>query len=264
MVINIDDQDMALNEQVGQQTDLDTTPVAEPETVGEVVESEVEPTGDNQSETTETTRESKKGFENRVRELNRRAVTAEERARSLESKIAELTRPVSLPGNQFSGFNPQEPIVAPGEEIDVNELNRRIAERDHRLLQTADARAELRQRQMEATNRITSETSEVLRIFPELDPDSDEFNAELSETITEAVEARVRANPYSASVKQFVAKLMKPYKGAVDKEVGKATENLAKQVSQAALRPNSVRKQEKTAEEKSIAELEAELGVVQS
>ena len=45
-------------------------------------------------------------------------------------------------------------------------------------------------------------------------------------------------------------------------EVGQASENIAKQVSQAALRPTSVRKSEKTASELSIAELEAKLGVV--
>src|SRR5690606_19136586 len=115
-----------------------------------------------------------------------------------------------------------------------------------------------------AVTRINSEASEIMREYPELNPDSDQFNRELSESITEAVEAQIRLNPYSASVKQIVGKLMKPLKGAVTKEVGKASDTMAKQVSQAALRPTSVRKGEKPAEEKTIAELEAELGIVQS
>jgi translation initiation factor 2B subunit (eIF-2B alpha/beta/delta family) len=136
--------------------------------------------------------------------------------------------------------------------------------REQKILEQADARGELRNRQSEAVSRINSEANEIVREYPELDPESDSFNRELSETITEATEAYVKTQPYTASVKQFVAKLMKPYKGAVSAEVGKAQENIAKQVSQAALRPTNVRKQEKTAGEKSIAELEQELGVVQN
>jgi len=101
-----------------------------------------------------------------------------------------------------------------------------------------------------------------VRTYSQLDPDSDNFDQELSDVITEATEAYVKANPYTASVKKFVAKLMKPYKGAVEKEVGQASEQIAKQASQAALRPTSVRKPEKSAAEKSIAELEDELGLV--
>lgn len=58
--------------------------------------------------------------------------------------------------------------------------------------------------------------------------------------------------------------LMKPYKRAVTKEVGRVSENLAKQVSQAATRPTSIHKSDKPLEEKSIQELERELGIVQS
>jgi len=57
---------------------------------------------------------------------------------------------------------------------------------------------------------------------------------------------------------------MKPYKGAVTKAVGEQKEELAKQASQGAIKPTSVRKQDKSSKEKTIEELESELGVVQS
>jgi hypothetical protein len=57
---------------------------------------------------------------------------------------------------------------------------------------------------------------------------------------------------------------MKPYKAAITREVGQATENIAKQVSETALRPTSVRKPEKAAGDKTLAELEQELGIVNS
>jgi len=55
--------------------------------------------------------------------------------------------------------------------------------------------------------------------------------------------------------------MMKPYLRSVTKEVGKVSENLAKQVSQAATRPTSVSTSGgKSNKDKSIKELEAELG----
>jgi len=59
-----------------------------------------------------------------------------------------------------------------------------------------------------------------------------------------------------------VDELMEPYQGMAATADGKASENIAKQVSQSALRPSGVRKAEKTAQEKTIQELEAELGIV--
>lgn len=263
-MFNIDNNELlALNEEAEEINSRAESPALE-ETAEEVIEEAVETTVEAEPKVTETVEEEepKKGFQNRVRELNAAKKAAEERAQSLEEKLAELTRPVG-PTPQVS-YDPLEPIVADGEEISVAELNKRVAARDAKLLQQADARSELRQRQSEAISRINSEANAVIGQFPELNPDHEDFNKELSDTITEATEAYIKASPYTASVKTFVAKLMKPYKRAVTNEIGKATENIARQVSQAALRPTSIRKEEKTANEKSIKELEAELGVYQA
>lgn len=234
------------------------------ETTEEVPQSTEQEASDTDFADTQTA-ESNKGANQRIRELNQRAKQAEQRAKSLEEKIAELTAPVGVPNfQQEVQFNPQEPIVAPGEDIDVNELNRRIQAREQNLLKQADARSELRQRQTEAIARHNSESKAAIQKYPQLNPDSDSFDPELSESITEATENLIKSNPYSASVEKFVDKLMKPYSRAVAKEVGKVTENVAKQVSETALRPTSIRKQEKPATEKSIAELEQELGIVQT
>jgi len=140
-----------------------------------------------------------------------------------------------------------------------------LREREQKILQTADALTTLKQKQMDAINRINNEAAETLKAYPELDPESEHFNPELSETVTEATEAYVRANPYTASVKKFVNKLMKPYKEAVTKQVGKETENLARQVSESALRPTSViKKGEKKPEDMTPEELEEKLGIVQA
>ena len=245
----------------GDETANEESPTQE-QTTEEVEQPEVKATAETEGEATETVESKKKGYEARVRELNTRAKTAEAKAQSLADKLAELTSGSTTGELQIPQYNPQEPLIAAGEEIDVNELNKRQSEREAKILQQMRAEAELGRKQSEAIGRINNEALDAVRKYPELDPDSDSYNSELSETVTEAVEAYVKANPYSASVIKFVDKLMKPYKGAVTKEVGEASENLAKQVSQSALKPTSIRKVEKMAQEKTIEELEQELGIV--
>lgn len=218
---------------------------------------ETEPTGEVEAEETPAESEApKKGAQARIRELAKqkksaesRASTAEERAKSLEERIAALTTPVgAAPQGQFT------PQIDPGQDVTPEQY------RDH-VLGTASAMVELKIKQSEAINRINNETGEVVRLYPQLDPSSDEYDPELSDAVTEATEAHIRQNPYSASPKKFVEKLMRPYKRSVTKEVGKETANIAKQVAESAARPTAVTvKSGKSDAEKTLAELEQELG----
>lgn len=251
----------ALNEVVETENSEVTTPVIEKETAEEVVESEA--SDEVEEETTETEKVQKKGYSQRVREVIKERDDAKAESQSLAEKLAKLT--AVEPTADYQPLESQdEPLVQPGEEIDAVELDRRLRTREEKVLQRADALITLRGRQQEAVARINSEADEVMRLYPELNPEGETFNKELSEAISEATEAYVMKNPYSASVKSFVGKMMRPYKGAVSKEVGDMTESVVKQVSEAALRPTSIRGKEKPATEKSIAELEAQLGVVQA
>lgn len=255
-------EDKKALEKKGQEDAQTETPTVE-EPTEEVPEVQEKAAAETLPFDTETEESSKKGAATRIRELNtqkkvaeEKATILEEKAKSLEEKLAELTSPVGDQG-QMPQYDPQEPVIQPGEEVDANEFQKRV-------LAQADARTELRIRQSEATNRINNEAKDAVRKYPELDPESENFNKDLSDSVYEATEAHIRANPYTASVTNFVDKLMKPYKGAVAKEIGNATENIAKQVSGAALRPTSIRKEEKAASDKTIAELEQELGIVQT
>jgi hypothetical protein len=243
-----DEDNMALN--VDEEVVADTTPVSE--ATEEVEEEAVESAEDTEESETETGEEvqSKKGFSNRVRELNNRAKQAEEQVKSLSQRISELTA-------NSAESEPYTPNIQPGAEITQEQYQGDIA-------RAADSIVNLRLKQQQAVSQIQSDTQDVVRTHPELDPESDSYDEDLSLAVTEAVEARVRSNPYGANVKGFVDNLMKPYKRSVAKSVGKAGENLAKQVSQAAVKPTSVRSNQKTIEEKSIDELEKELGVYQS
>lgn len=251
----MNEENLALN---GEEQTIPTESPAVEEQVAEDVstqETQVESTEETETEgeQTETTVAPKKGYQARVQELANKAKAAEERAQSLEERIAELTGSVE-PQVEDQPYVPQ---VEPGGEVSPEQYRNDVA-------RTADAIVTLKLKQNEAIQKINSESTQSMKKYPELDPDSDNFNKELSESITEAVEAHVKASPYTASVAKFVDRLMKPYKGAVATEVGKATVNIAKQVTESALRPTSVHKQEKSASEKSIAELEQELGIIQA
>jgi hypothetical protein len=236
----------------GEEASIEVSSTEEPKAAEEVEtpveEATVETTEETQTETVETP---KKGAQSRIRELNSEKKRAEDRANSLEAKLAELTGSVD-PQVPQAQFNPQ---IEPGGEYSPDQYKQDV-------LKTAEGMVNLKIKQSEAVSRIRNESNQAVTKFPELDPESDSFNRELSDSITEATEAYVRANPYTASPLKFVEKMMKPYQRAVTKEVGKERENIAKQVSQSATRPTSVSTAGgKSDQDKSISELEKELGI---
>lgn len=253
-----------LNDDVEVENNIDDSSLSEAEAT-EDTEPEVPEAAAEESEgTVETEESSNKGYSNRVRQLNAEKKAALEEAQSLKAKLAELTGQGTNQGYVPPAPVDDEPIMRDGEEIDAVEFNRRLQAREQKVIQRTEAMIELKSRQSEAVNRINNEAEQVMKKYPELDPSSSTFNKELSDAISEATEAYVTKNPYTASVIKFADKMMRPYKGAVSKEVGDMTGKLAKQVSESAVKPTSVRAKEKPAKEKSIAELEAQLGIVQA
>ena len=239
------------------ETSEPTTPVDEPKTPEEpeVPKGKAEPTGEAEPEEPkgETGEGSKKGANARIRELNAAKNAAEDKAKSLEERLAELTQV----GSQVPQA-PYQPQIEPGVEYSTDQFKNEV-------MRSAISAAQLITKQSESGNRINNEAQQVLRLYPELDPESDSFDKELSESVTEATLAYVKSEPYTASPKKFVDKMMKPYRRAVTKEVGKASENIARQVSQAAQRPTSVSTGGKKSDnELSIKELEDKYGIVQT
>ena len=252
----------ALNEKGEEENILSAAPADVNKATGGAIEPEddAKPTGEAETEgaEAETGEGSKKGYTQRVRELNTKAKEAEVRAQEAEAtaqsmaeRLAELTGSVEPPA-----YGPTYPQVEPGSEVTQEQYGQDV-------MRVADSLVTLRMKQRDILDKINVEANAAVRAFPQLDPESDTFDKELSESVTEAVEAHVKADPYNASVKNIVNKLMKPYQRAVAKEVGKVTENIAKQVSETALRPPQIVTGEKKFEELSIKEMEKQLGVIQ-
>lgn len=247
-----------------------TEEVESPTTETNDVEVQQEETPASESESEETTEQPtkevdqlpKKGAESRIRELNSQVKKERAEKESLAQKIQELTGSVEPQGYQpNNGYNPNVPLIAPGEEVTQEELQRRVAQRDQWLLQQANNMTRFEMAKKETIDRVNRESNESIKAYPQLDPDSDSFDDELSESISQATLAYVRTNP-TGSVKKFVDGLMKPYMRSLDKSVASQQTEIAKQASQTAMRPNSVPSTDKKVEDMSTEELEKKLGIV--
>lgn len=215
------------------------------------VEDEAEATESTEEEAPEasTENESRKTANSRIRELVAEKKEAEKQASEERAKAESLAE-------QMKKFTtPQLPTYQPPQETADGEIT--VDE----VLRRADALTQIRLAQMENLNRVNNEALEAIREYPELDPKSDSFDAELSESISKATMAQVQANP-TASVKDFVSGLMKPYRRSIEKQASSQKETITKQVSEQAMRPTQVQEQEKPFSELSIEEMEKQLGVV--
>lgn len=217
------------------------------------VESEVESvatesTEDVVAEAPTEERTERKTANSRIRELvaeKNEAEKAAEEARAQAASLADQVRRYTAP--QAPTYTPPSYEQSEGGEVTVDEV-----------LRKADALTQIRLAQQENLHRVNNEANEAIREYPELDPKSDSFDPELSESISRATLAQITANPTS-SVKEFVSSLMKPYRRSLDKQAAGQKETITKQVSEQAMRPTQVQEQEKPFSELSIEEMEKKL-----
>jgi len=225
---------------------VETLDTAEEELPAETEEEEAEPepTGEEEAEAP-TEEEGRKTAKSRIRELVAEKKAAEQKAESLADQV-----------RKFTSYRPEPiteiPQVQPDEQgsISAEELMRR-----------QDVLVQIRLGQQENVHRVQQEALEATTAYPELDPDSESFDSELSESVSQATLAVIQSNP-TASVKKFVDGMMKPYRRSLEKQEAGQTETITKQVSQQAMRPTQVQEQEKPFSELSIEEMEQQLGVV--
>lgn len=208
---------------------------------------EAQPTGASESQDDDSA-ESNKGANARIRELAAEKKAEKDRADSLEKQIQELTNGVDSEYD-FGPVNPYKDGEATAEEVEA------------RAAQRALAMVQLQNRKQQMVQRVQQEAAEVIKEHPQLDPDNEAFDPDLSEAITQAGLSYVSANP-GKSLKSYVNKLMTPYKRSVQKEVGNLADTVTRQAAEKALRPTSSPKGEKRPEDMSIEELEAKLGTV--
>jgi len=192
-----------------------------------------------------------KPVEKRIHKLVDERNREREEKESLARQVEELTAQLS---SQPQSVNSSLPTIEPGAEVTQDQYKRDI-------VQTAQSIAQIEIQKERILEKINKEALESISEHPELNPKSEVFDKELSDTITESVRAQIQVNP-TASVKKLVNNLMKPYRRAVEKKVAEEAVTVAKQVSESALRPTQVKAVEKPFEELTPEEMEKKLGVV--
>jgi len=246
------DDEQKAEKDVAEESNVTESPTVEPKDLPEAEEPETEPSKEEAKEEQPKAEESPKlkPVEKRIHKLvgERDKVKAEKE--SLAKQVEDLTSELS------QGQAPQDysPTIEPGTEVSQEQYKADV-------VKTAQSIAQLEVRKQNVINTINKEANESMQEFPELDPKSDVFDTELSESITDSVKAQIQVNP-SASVKKLVTRLMKPYKSSIKRQVAESTETIAKQVSESAQRPSQVKGQEKSFDDLSIEEMEQKLGVV--
>lgn len=243
----MDEEALAINARA-EQNSATETPTVEPK-APEVTSETAQPEHtEKAAETTETEGEKKvSGAEKRIHKLVDERDQYKQEAQSLSAKLAELTAGAQAPAGNMPPYQPSNGESQGGErELTIDDLR-------------TVARLEVEKER--TINRINSEAKEAQSKHPELDPSSDLFDPDINEAVTSAVELEIRANP-TKSVKELTERYMKPYRKVAERAAGQEKKVIAKQVSDEALRPSSVKPVNKSLAEKSIEELEAELGFV--
>lgn len=245
------DNEQTLNVDPESSTEIDLStdtpaPSAEPE---EVVEETQEQTPEEDVKPVE---DDKRSAQARIRELNEAKKAAEQRAESLAEQMAKLTGG----GQELPTYQPQQTPVNENGEIDPVAYKNQI-------LQEAMTLNRIEAQRNAAITRINREAEEAIGKYDVLNPDKPEqYNEELSRSVTRAAIALAKQD-MNADIKGFVEGLMSPYSKSIQKESANYQTEIAKQVTQKALRPTQTPTSEKKAEDMSLEELEAKLGVVQ-
>ena len=248
------DNEQKAEKDAAEKSSVTESPTVEPKVVPEVEEpkseeSDVETKDEEQQPKVEESPKLKP-VEKRIHKLVGERDKQKAENESLVKQVEDLTDELS------QGQSPQEngPTIEPGAEVSQEQYKADV-------VKTAQSIAQLEVQKANVINKINREANESMQEFPELNPKSKVFDAELSESITESVKAQIQVNP-SGSVKKLVTRLMKPYKRSVERQVAESTEDIAKQVSEGAQRPSNVKVKDKAFDELSIQEMEDKLGVM--
>lgn len=230
-----------------------TAPPAAPESqIEEPVEQPEAPEAPAEEEAGEQPEETRgTSAKERIQELAHEKNELRGEVRNLRDELTQFDNP-------YNGFQPPVapfiPQVQPGQEITLEQYQQDVA-------RAASSVVELRLQQERNMTRQQNELAQSMDTYKALNPDAKDFDQDLSNSVTEAVAAYMRANP-TGSPKKFIDNMMKPYMKSVEKAVGNQTATVAKQVAQTALRPTQVKSSEKSAKDMTLEELEQKLGKV--
>lgn len=246
---------MAENEQVESPTPEETpTPETETPVESDAPDADV---AEEAKEDAEPEKVAKKSAQGRIQQLNSKLKEEQRKRSALEEKINSIVQ--ENEENPFSPVNMPLRDPSSGRLAQPNE-NGEITYEDYQRDVQQNAKATVKA--VLAQQQLRQEALEVVRDYPELDPNSDVYDEDLSDAITEAVDAKHRLSS-NFSVKSTVAKLMKPYRKAAESAVDSERRNVVRDIASGAIRPSSnPTPVSKEPENETLEEMEARLGKV--
>lgn len=245
------DEVMAENIEVESPTP-EETPTPETETP---VEPSVEV--ESTTEDAEPEKVAKKSAQGRIQQLNSKLKEEQRKRSALEERVNSIVQeneenpfsPVNMPLN-----DPRSGRLAQPNQN--GEITYEDYQRDVQQSAKATVKAVLDQQ------KLKQEALEVVKEYPQLDPNSNQFDEDLSDAVTEAVEAKHRFSR-DLSIKSTVDKLMKPYRKAAEQAVDSERINVVKDMASSGIRPSSnPTPVSKEPDNETLEQMEARLGKV--
>lgn len=240
-------QDQAQNDVAVEDNSPDTSPVEEQTT--------------SESQATEDTAEQAQIDEPAVEETTepeRKPTRAERRIRDLVDENKRLSEQSNQLPQSFQA--PPVPVLTPGEEISQEDYQAHV-------VQAADAIAGLRTQQqiqnLKAEMQLERDVEILPKEYPQLDENSPEYNPVLIEKIEKAYKERAFRNGQvdpSVRLADVAKDFVEVAQSAANKSSADMKNAVARTADESALPPNSSVKADKPFAEKSIEEMEAELG----
>lgn len=196
--------------------------------------------------------------------------SAQGRIRELINKNKELQGQLTQDqqqrlNQQLQDATPQQAqrfsdMLAGRNDITPAELDR-VAEdffaaKEKEILQKAVSAVDLRTQQYQRQQQLESDLSYVEKNYDELNPDSDNYDPDLSEGIAKMY----LQTGGTQSLRDFTQQIMTMRNKGIERGRANDQRTLSKQADEASVTPSAKAKPEKTADEKSLAELRKEIG----
>lgn len=191
---------------------------------------------------------------------------AQRRIHELSSQLREAreqAKPTQGEGNGDALDGIKLPDFTGRESVTPEEINKSILDVARQIVdkrfEQHDAAQAVDQKVESTLAQMDSDAEQAIKDYAVLDPNSEEFNQDLSDDIFEDFYDKVRLNP-ELRLNQFVEKKMQLYGHAKKEGAVEAAKNLSTRQSSGALRPGASRK-DKAPEDMTIAELEQNFSV---
>lgn len=250
----------AENQEVAEESNVDTSPVVEEQTSEESQETEVQETDSQGSQNQkESEAQAEETNESSQDTSERKPTRAERRIRQLRQEL-EQERQSNQQPSQFQ--QPQYPQVDPGAELTPEQYQQHVVQAADTI---ASARVREQMEQYQAQSNLDKDIDTLPQLYPELDEESDSFDPVIYDRVVERFKREAyqngRLNP-QARLADVAKDYVEVARAAAERSNASIKKNIEKTVDESAVKPNATSRPEKSPSDMSIDEMEKKFGIV--